>query len=171
MTSLDPADLDSRLRHLEDRAELRELAHRYCRYIDDGNWTALRTLFADDATLGDAAGGDAVVEMLRSIRSTYGRTVHTAHGLVLEFLDGDRARGYVPSSAQLDIGGQLVVSAIRYFDTYIRTGDGWRFAARDLRFVYALPWSEADRALVDELPVRWPGTAAAPADDLSGDPR
>ena len=171
MTALDLADLDRRLRRVEDRAEIQELTQRYCRHVDDSNWTALRTLFADDATMGDVAGGDAVVEMLRGVRSGYGRTIHTAYGLVLTCDDEDHARGYVPSSAQLDIGGQFVLSAIRYFDNYVRDGGRWLFARRDLRFVYALPWPELGRALVDELPLRWPGTAPGPADDLSGGPR
>jgi len=171
MTIPDLADLDRRLRRIEDRAEIQELGQRYCKLIDDNDWTGLRELFTDDATMAGAVGADAVVGTLRSIRSGYGRTIHTAYGLVLEHQDTDRARGYVPSSAQLDIGGQYVVSAIRYFDEYARVGGGWKFASRDLRFVYALPFSEADRALVDELPVRWPGTARAPADDLSGGAR
>jgi SnoaL-like domain len=171
MTSTDLADLDRRLRRIEDRTEIQELGQRYCRYIDDNDWARLRGLFTDDAAMAGQTGGDAVVATLRAIRSGYGRTIHTAHGLVLEELDDDHARGYVPSSAQLDIGGEFVVSAIRYFDEYAKIGGSWKFAARDLRFVYALPWSQADRALVDELPVRWPGTEAAPTDDLSGGPR
>ena len=171
MTSTDLADLDRRLRRIEDRAEIQELGQRYCRYIDDNDWARLRTLFTDGAAMAGQTGGDAVVATLRAIRSGYGRTIHTAHGLVLEELGDDHARGYVPSSAQLDIGGEFVVSAIRYFDTYAKVGGAWRFASRDLRFVYALPWSQADRALVDGLPVRWPGTEPAPVDDLSGGPR
>jgi len=171
MTSTDPADLDRRLRRIEDRAEIQELGQRYCRYIDDNDWARLRGLFTDDAAMAGQTGGDPVVATLRAIRSGYGRTIHTAYGLVLEELDDDHARGYVPSSAQLDIGGEFVVSAIRYFDTYAKVGGAWRFASRDLRFVYALPWSQAGLALVDGLPVRWPGTEPAPADDLSGGPR
>jgi hypothetical protein len=171
MTSTDLADLDRRLRRIEDRAEIQELGQRYCRYIDDNDWTRLRTLFTDGAAMAGQTGGDAVVATLRAIRSGYGRTIHTAHGLVLEELGDENARGYVPSSAQLDIGGEFVVSAIRYFDTYAKVGGAWRFASRDLRFVYALPWSQADLALVDGLPVRWPGTEPAPVDDLSGGPR
>ena len=171
MTSTDLADLDRRLRRIEDRAEIQELGQRYCRCIDDNDWTRLRTLFTDGAAMAGQTGGDAVVATLRAIRSGYGRTIHTAYGLVLEELDGDHARGYVPSSAQLDIGGEFVVSAIRYFDTYAKVGGAWRFASRDLRFVYALPWSQAGRALVDGLPVRWPGTEPGPVDDLSGGPR
>jgi SnoaL-like domain len=171
MTTSDPADLDRRLRRIEDRTEIQELGQRYCKLIDDNDWTGLRELFTDDATMAGTVGADAVIATLRSIRSGYGRTIHTAYGLVLEHQDTDVARGYVPSSAQLDIGGQFVLSAIRYFDEYARVGGAWKFASRDLRFVYALPFSEADRALVDELPVRWPGTKPAPADDLSGGPR
>ena len=171
MTSTDLADLDRRLRRIEDRAEIQELGQRYCRYIDDNDWTRLRTLFTDDAAMAGQTGGDLVIATLRSIRSGYGRTIHTAHGLVLEELDDESARGYVPSSAQLDIGGEFVVSAIRYFDTYAKVGGAWKFASRDLRFVYALPWPQAGLALVDELPVRWPGTEPAPVDDRSGGPR
>jgi hypothetical protein len=170
MTSSEVADLARRLRRLEDRAEIAELGQRYCRLIDDNDWARLRTLFADDAVMAGQQGADAVIGTLRSIRSGYGRTIHTAYGLVLDQQDDERASGYVPSSAQLDIGGQLVLSAIRYFDEYVRIDGAWRFARRDLRFVYALPFSAADRALVDELPVRWPGTEPAPADDLNGTP-
>ena len=171
MTTLDLADLDRRLRRIEDRAEIQELGQRYCRCIDDNDWTRLRTLFTDGAAMAGQTGGDAVVATLRAIRSGYGRTIHTAHGLVPEELGDDHARGYVPSSAQLVIGGEFVVSAIRYFDTYAKVGGAWKFASRDLRFVYALPWSQASLALVDGLPVRWPGSEPAPIDDLSGGPR
>jgi hypothetical protein len=170
MTSSEGTDLARRLRRLEDRAEIAELGQRYCRLIDDNNWAQLRTLFADDAVMAGQQGADAIIGTLRSIRSGYGRTIHTAYGLILEQHDDERASGYVPSSAQLDIGGQFVLSAIRYFDEYVRVGGAWRFARRDLRFVYALPFSAADRALVDALPVRWPGTGPAPVDDLNGTP-
>jgi hypothetical protein len=170
MTSSEMADLARRLGRLEDRAEIAELGQRYCRLIDDNDWARLRTLFADDAVMAGQHGADAVISTLRSIRSGYGRTIHTAYGLVLEQLDDEHASGYVPSSAQLDIGGQFVLSAIRYFDEYVRIDGGWRFARRDLRFVYALPFSQADLALVDALPVRWPGTQPAPVDDLAGQP-
>ena len=170
MTSSEVADLARRLGRLEDRAEIAELGQRYCRLIDDNDWAQLRTLFADDAVMAGQTNADAVISTLRSIRSGYGRTIHTAYGLILDQRDDDHATGYVPSSAQLDIGGQFVLSAIRYFDEYVRIDGAWRFARRDLRFVYALPFSAADRALVDALPVRWPGTEPAAADDLSGRP-
>jgi len=161
-------DLARTLRRLEDRQELRDLTLRYCRAIDDSDWTALRGLFADQAGVADASGGDEAVDQLRSVRSTYGRTIHTTHGHLVEFTDDDHATGMVPSHAELDIKGETVICAMRYYDDYVREAGGWRFARRQIKFVYALPWPRMDGALTEESPVHWPGTQAAPADRFPG---
>ncbi|MBV9203876.1 MAG: nuclear transport factor 2 family protein [Actinobacteria bacterium] len=167
---MDITDLARGLRRLEDRQQLRDLTLRYCRAIDDSDWTALRELFADQAEDAGAASGDQAVDLLRSIRSTYGRTIHTAHGQLVEFTDDDHATGMVPSHAELDIKGETVVCAMRYYDDYVRQADGWRFARRQIKFVYALPWPRMAGALTDQLPVHWPGTEAAPSDQFPGMP-
>jgi hypothetical protein len=46
---MDDADLVRTVRRLQDRQELLDLTLRYCRAMDDSDWTALRTLFADRA--------------------------------------------------------------------------------------------------------------------------
>lgn len=165
---MDITDLAHALRRLQDRQELRDLTLRYCRAIDDSDWTALRGMFADQAGIASAPGGDEIVGQLRAIRSTYGRTIHTAHGQLVEFADDDHATGMVPSHAELDINGETVVCAMRYYDDYVREADGWRFARRQIKFVYALPWPRMDGALTEDLPVRWPGTDAAPPDLFPG---
>jgi hypothetical protein len=162
---MDITDLARTVRRLQDRQELRDLTLRYCRAIDDSDWVALRELFTDEARAG-AVGGDETVQRLRSIRSTYGRTIHTAHGQLVEFTDDDHATGMVPSHAELDIKGETVVCAMRYYDDYVREASGWRFARRHIAFVYALPWPRLAGALTDELPVHWPGTEAAPPDQF-----
>jgi len=166
---MDITDLARTVRRLQDRQELRDLTLRYCRAIDDSDWVALRELFTDEARAG-AVGGDETVQRLRSIRSTYGRTIHTAHGQLVEFTDDDHATGMVPSHAELDIKGETVVCAMRYYDDYVRESGGWRFARRHIAFVYALPWPRLAGALTDELPVHWPGTEAAPPDQFSEGP-
>jgi hypothetical protein len=158
-------DLSRRIRLLEDRAELRELADRYCLAIDDSAWDALLGMFAEDAGMAGATGAHEVVGVLRSIRSRYGRTIHTALAQVLDFAGDDHASGVVPSRAELAIAGQTVVCAMRYLDDYVRVGGRWRFARRDVRFAYALPWADTAGAMTAELPVRWPGAQPAPADD------
>ena len=167
---MDITNLASTLRRLQDRQQLRDLTLRYCRAIDDSDWTALRELFADRAEVPGAVSGDKAVEQLRSIRSTYGRTIHTAHGQLVEFADDDHATGMVPSHAELDIKGETVVCAMRYYDDYVRQAAGWRFARRQIKFVYALPWPRLIGALTGPLPVHWPGTEAAPPDQFPGMP-
>jgi SnoaL-like domain len=165
---MDIDELARALRRLQDRQELRDLTLRYCRAIDDSDWDALRALFADRAGIAEAPGGDETVDQLRAIRSTYGRTIHTAHGQLVEFTDDDHATGMVPAHAELDIQGETVICAMRYHDDYVREADGWRFARRQIKFAYALPWPRMDGALTGDLPVHWPGTQAAPADRFPG---
>lgn len=159
-------DLSRRIRRLEDRAELRELVNRYCLAIDDSDWDALSGLFAADAEMAGQVGPRGVAGVLRSIRSGYGRTIHTALAQVLEFADDDHASGIVPSRGELSIAGQTVLCAMRYLDDYVRVDGGWRFARRVLRFNYALPWAAMAEAMTGDLPVAWPGADPLPADDM-----
>ena len=153
---MDSDDLVRRVRRLEDRAELRELADRYCLAMDDSDWDVLAGMFTDDAEMAGATGRHKVIGVLRSIRSGYGRTIHTAIGQVLRFADDDHASGVVAARGELAIAGQTVLCAMRYLDDYIRVDGVWRFARRTLQFSYALPWADMAGALTDEHPVRWP---------------
>lgn len=156
------------LRRLLDRQELRDLTLRYCRAIDDSDWDALRAMFAGRAGIAGVPGGDETVDQLRAIRSTYGRTIHTAHGQLVDFTDDDHATGMVPAHAELDIKGETMICAMRYYDNYVREADGWRFARRQIKFVYALPWPRMGGALTVDLPVHWPGTQAEAPDRFPG---
>jgi hypothetical protein len=158
------ADLARAVRRLQDRQELRDLTVRYCRAMDDSDWATLRTLFADRPEVPGGETGDATVARLRSVRSTYGRTIHTPHGQLVEFADDDHATGLVPAHAELAVQGETVHCAMRYYDDYVRQDGGWRFARRQIKFSYALPWARLPGALTDDLPVHRPGTEAAPPD-------
>ena len=155
---VDPDDLQRRIQRLEDRAELRELVNRYCLAIDDSDWDALADMFAEDDQMAGVTGRAEVVKVLRSIRSGYGRTIHTALAQTLEFPADDQASGVVPSRGELAIAGHTVVCAMRYLDDYTRTEDGWRFAGRIIQFSYALPWDQLAGAMTADKPVAWPGT-------------
>jgi hypothetical protein len=161
-------DLLDRVRRLEDRAELRELADRYCLAIDDSDWDALLAMFTDDAEMAGVTGRHEVVGVLRSIRSGYGRTIHTATGQTLDFTGDDHARGVVAGRAELAIAGQSVLCAMRYLDDYARVAGRWRFARRSIRFSYALPQADMAEAMTAGQPVRWPGAEPVPADDMPG---
>lgn len=167
---MDSDDLTRRIRLVEDRASLRELVDRYCLAIDDSDWDALLNLFAADADMAGQTSGPGVVGQLRSIRSGYGRTIHTAIAQVLEFADDDHASGVVTSRAELAIAGQTVFCAMRYLDDYVRADGTWRFARRVIRFSYALPWADMAGAMSGDLAVAWPNTVPGPSDLPSADP-
>jgi hypothetical protein len=130
------------------------------------DWAGLLELFSDQAELSGAVGREDVVQLLRSIRSTYGRTVHSATGQTLSFAGDDHASGVVASRAELDIAGQTVHCAMRYADEYARERGRWCFSRRRIRFVYAQPWADMADSMIAARPVHWPGTEAMPADGM-----
>lgn len=156
-----------RVQRLEDRFAIQDLAIRYCIATDGGDYDGLRALFTDDARCAGVLGGKEVADLLHSVRSQYGRTIHTPEAHLVEFGDDDHATGLILARAELDIQGRSVHSAIRYYDEYERGDDGaWRFAARTLKFAYALPVEEMAESLTGEKTVRWPGTEPAAADQF-----
>ena len=158
-------ELAERIRRLEDRAAITELAVRYCLAIDDGDYAGMVDLYTEKATLGETVGRREVVDVLRSIRSGYGRTIHVPEAHTITFADADHASGIVLSHAELDIQGQTIHTYIRYYDDYERGADDvWRFANRTLKVAYALPTGDIAESLPGTHPVRWPGTEPAPAD-------
>jgi len=158
-------DAETRIRFIEDRLEIQDLAVRYFIAIDDSDYAGLLAMYTEKARLGEIAGRQEVVDLLRAIRSTYGRTIHTSHGHTVRFVDDDHATGIMLSHAELDIAGQTIHAAIRYYDDYEREEGAWRFANRAVKFAYAVPVSELGESLTSDLPVRWPGTEPAPADE------
>jgi hypothetical protein len=164
-------DAEKRIRRIEDRLEIQDLAVRYCIAIDDSDYDGMLPMYTEKAGLGELTGRQEVVGQLRAIRSTYGRTIHTPHGHTVRFVDDDHATGIVLSHAELDIAGQTIHAAIRYYDDYEREEGAWRFANRALKFAYALPVHELGESLTSDLPVRWPGTEPAPADENPGSTR
>ena len=158
-------DAETRIRFIEDRLEIQDLAVRYFIAIDDSDYAGLLAMYTEKARLGEIAGRQEVVDLLRAIRSTYGRTIHTSQGHTVRFVDDDHATGIVLSHAELDIAGQTIHAAIRYYDDYEREEGAWRFANRAVKFAYAVPVSELGESLTSDLPVRWPGTEPAPADE------
>jgi len=102
------------------------------------------------------------VQLLRSIRSTYGRTVHTATGQTLSFTDDDHASGVVASRAELDIAGQTVHCAMRYIDDYERQRGRWCFFPAPDQ-VHLCPAVDRHGRLDDRRPGRSTGPAPRPA--------
>lgn len=143
-------DLETRIRRLEDRAELGELIARYALIMDDRDLAAMPDLFTEDVVVrsGDGVmnvvGREAVIEMFRGRFTVLGPSHHFTHDRILTFsdTDPDAASGIVTSHAEMNRKGMAMLAAIRYHDRYRRDGGRWRIRERVLSFFYYVPTAE-----------------------------
>jgi ketosteroid isomerase-like protein len=142
--------LERRIRRLEDRVEIGELVTRYGLAMDDRDVDAMPSLFTADVRIRsadgamDACGLDAAIAMFRGRFAVLGPSNHCTHDRLIDFdpQDADRATGLVLSHAEMQRHGQPMVAAIRYRDVYRRCDGRWRFAERELSFMYYVPTAE-----------------------------
>ena len=171
MTATQPAaDLEQRIRRLEDRIEIGELISRYGLVMDDRDMASMPELFTADVIIRSrdgsmsATGRDAVVAMFRRRLSALGPSNHVTHDRIISFdvAQPDVAHGIVLSHAELSLRGVTKVAAIRYRDTYRRDAGRWRFGEREIAFMYFVDAAE----YVDAL-----GPGVALRNRVLGEPR
>ena len=150
--------IEQRLRILEDREDIRELAATYCFLVDAGRSDELvERLFTEDACCDfrDAGGGEQMAPMVSrgraELRNFFSAVVpaalrdmaHTVHNHRVS-IDGDRASGdcYFELTAVDRISGEAVVGAGRYFDRYRRDRGAWRFEMRNAAIFFIAPLRE-----------------------------
>jgi hypothetical protein len=116
-----------------DRAQIAELAQRYFDLLDNVDPARLREVFTPNGRL-DIAGTNHF-DLRPGERSPLGLPsdpvvgfTHCLHQHQIR-LESDRAFGEVYATAYVMVEGQagrrMLVRAIRYFDRYVRAGDGW----------------------------------------------
>lgn len=169
----DVADLASRLRRIEDKFEIQDLAHLYGFVMDERDLDGLSRLFTDDAHLGsedgvfDARGLETIARTYQGRYDVLGATNHFAHSVITRFdeADPDRAHGLVSGHAEVVRENETMVVALRYHDAYRRTDRGWRIAERVMGYMYYMPvagyeetMKSPDRSLVYGEPrsADWP---------------
>lgn len=165
--------LEGRVRRLEDKQEIHELAHLYGFVMDERDLSGLDRLFTCDAHLGsadgvfDADGLETIAQAYQGRYDALGATHHFIHSVLTRFdeADADRAVGLVSGHAEVVRNGETMVVALRYHDVYRRTERGWRIAERVMGYMYYLPvvdYVEAmkgeNRSLVygEPRPADWP---------------
>jgi hypothetical protein len=162
-------DIERRLRRVEDQLALERLNVRYFIASDDADAATIADTFAEDAEFyasGILCGStrDGIVRFIVEKRGTMGLSVHALQSCLFEFGDDDHASGVV--SIQLDVvqDGQAYSGALRYYDDYVRVGDGWQFKRRDMLTVYFATRDETGKAFPSDTPARWPGQQPAASD-------
>jgi ketosteroid isomerase-like protein len=141
------ADLEARIARLEAESQIRQLIAHYSFDIDDRIIEGVRKLFTDDAVLRSAdgvmhaQGPDAIIDQFHGRFEVLGPGHHFMHDVQIDFVgDGTQeATGRVAGHAELWRKGKMMVTAIRYKDRYRNTADGWKFAEREISFLYYVP--------------------------------
>lgn len=137
--------LEARLTRLEAESQIRQLVSRYSFDIDDRNLDGVAELFTEDAVVmsGDrvmmAEGRDALIDQYRGRFRALGAGMHFMHDHEIRFDSDTTARGKVSGHAELWRNGQMMIVGLRYNDEYRRTDAGWKFAQREILYLYYVP--------------------------------
>ncbi len=167
MTS--PRSLEARLDRVESRFAIAELVTDYAIACDEHDMAKLTELFTLDAAFDSpngamvARGRAAIAEMFVALFQVRGPAFHWTHDHTLRFdeADPDRASGVVLAHAETSPAGVVSLAAMRYFDDYRREGGRWRFARREIRFLYYVPAAEYATVLTSPRRVAMGGERVA----------
>lgn len=140
--------IEARLARIEADLAIRQLVARYAFDIDDRNLDAVEALFTEDAIVrsGDgvmmAAGRDALIAQYRGRFKALGAGMHFMHDHDIRLLSETTATGRVSGHAELWRNNQMMIVGLRYNDRYRKESDGWKFAEREILYLYYVPLAD-----------------------------
>lgn len=145
-----PADDAAAVRLLLDIEAIKQLKHRYLRYVDAADWKALDRLWTEDAWcnygfLGRFEGRQGIMDGffrgLVSAASSF--NAHMVHNPIVE-IDGDSARGnwYMTAQTVIQPQNQAVWAMGVYEDTFRRVDGEWLIASLAVEFRYYTPYED-----------------------------
>ena len=115
-----------------DRLELHELPGRYGDAIDDRNWDRLRQVFTDDAIFDLTGVGarrlDGIEDIVHfmDVEAQHPKT----HMMTNIYVD-DGGESVTMNFRIVALLGKGLVGTASYYDTVVKTPDGWRVKHRD----------------------------------------
>jgi bile-acid 7alpha-dehydratase len=150
----DLADLERRLKRLENIEAIAQLKYRYWRHLDLKQWDELARTFAADATVSYGSGKyefrgvDAIMKFLsESLGEARGSvTIHHGHHPEIELLDDTHARGtwalydYMFNAKE----NRGIRIGAYYEDTYVKLGGAWKFQHIGYRTLFHEEWKRDD---------------------------
>jgi len=129
-------------RRSDDVVAIEQLLYRYARAIDAKDWKALGSVFTADARIHYAVERGAELSAaelqgwLGKAMRIFKTTQHVVTNPLIELAgDSARATSYLTAThlqVRLDGTTARTTEGSRYFDTLVRTGEGWRIASRRL---------------------------------------
>lgn len=163
--------LARRIGALEDREAIYDLVKDYSNSIDDRDIDKYTNLMAENVELCQFEGGNKRVGR-QEVRdwmawrfTQWGLSRHYPLNHRITDLSQDAGKGIVNGWAEMAMDGKLYVTAIRYYDDYVREDGVWRFARRetamyyyapvtDLPAIYATPYRKLFRGDNDQVVAR-----------------
>ena len=142
--------VESRIRELEDREAIRDLARRYAHCVWQKDVEGATDLFTEDGEMD--TGERAVIQGREALLASYREMVGNAqfqpfvHNHVVE-VAGDEATGTCYLDLRAIQDGQSMIGSGYYEDRYARVDGAWKFRKRKLILSYLVPlaqgWAEA----------------------------
>ena len=144
------ADLETRLRRIEDDLAIRDLAARFTDGANERDYTAFGELWTPDAVweIGPplpsrAVGVDAIVDLLRRLLTPQRIFLQMTHSGVVDFHGPDRATARFVERERAKGDHGFYENLAVYHDEVVRTASGWRFRRRyyDYRYLDTSPFA------------------------------
>ena len=118
---------------MSDEDGIRRTIAKYCQLFDSKKWDELAGIFAEDSSVtshrGTFRGRANVIRDLQSaMTGDYHGTLLTANAWIM--VEGDTASAV---SDFLEVEDSRIVATGTYHDIFIRSGDSWLLASREIR--------------------------------------
>jgi ketosteroid isomerase-like protein len=137
-------ELEADIHELKDREAIRVLRCDYHDLTNQGKFSELPRLFADDAEIdyahmGQASGAESIRRLFGGITASFVKQF--VHNHVVDVRD-DQGSGYSYFEARLVHRGESYMVAGRFDDEYVRRGGRWLFKKVRATFYFMVPLNE-----------------------------
>jgi SnoaL-like domain len=163
--------LESRIRRLEDRAQISETVIRYAMGVDQRDWAMFGNCFTDPVHVEFGLSGlvadlgrDELVSLVRGAIGGFTATQHLSPNHVIDFSDTDpdraRCHSYMYAQHYLEgsAAGDFYLARGSYASDLLRAPDGWRIE----RLIQRASWAEGNTGAVAESADRYQAGQARP---------
>jgi ketosteroid isomerase-like protein len=140
-------DLEAAVRGLLDRAAIRDVLARYAHSVDRRDLAGVASCFTPDASYKGSLGEGTIEVALSALRERMAQYTSTMHFLGTQLIeiqgpDSASSETYAIAYHQTadDDGPRNMAVGVRYLDTFLRTGAGWRIARREV----SMEWQRVD---------------------------
>jgi bile-acid 7alpha-dehydratase len=148
----DLADLEARMKHLEDIEAIKRLKYKYLRCLDSKLWDDLAGCFTEDATTSYSSGKysfqgrEAIMQFLREGLGPTMISMHHGHHPEVEITSDITARGIwaledyvIITQANLGLRG-----AAFYQDQYVKVNGEWKIKSTGYDHIFQETWDRRE---------------------------